>query len=77
MTGRVDEVQAAVDTCVLDVTVTHGSELLAEVCAVLVLDVLDYGVPAVIRCQDIVSLGMEVDTCGLDAYHPSLLIWSP
>jgi hypothetical protein len=44
--GRVDEVEAAVDTGVLDVAVTHGRKLLAEVRAVLVLDVLDDGVPA-------------------------------
>lgn len=46
VTGGVEEVQAAVDTGVLDVAVTHGGELLAEVRAVLVLDVLDNGVPA-------------------------------
>jgi hypothetical protein len=47
VTGGVEEVQAAVDTGVLDVAVTHGGELLEEVRAVLVLDVLDNGVPAV------------------------------
>jgi hypothetical protein len=36
MTSWVDKVQAAVDARVLDVTVTHRRELLAEVCAVLV-----------------------------------------
>jgi hypothetical protein len=44
--GGVDEEQAAVDARVLDVTVAHGGELFAEVRAVLVLDVLDNGVPA-------------------------------
>ena len=51
MAGRVDEEEAAVDTSVLDVAVAHGSEFLAEVRAVLVLDVLDDRVPAaVISC---------------------------
>ena len=44
--GRVDEEQAAVDTRVLDMAVTLRGELLAEVRAVLVLDVLDNRVPA-------------------------------
>ena len=42
----IDEVQAAVDTRVLDIAVTHSSQLLAQVCRVLVLDVLDDRVPA-------------------------------
>ena len=46
VSGRVDEKQATVNSCVLDVAVTNGSELLAEVCAVLVLDVLDDRIPA-------------------------------
>lgn len=46
MASRVNEVQAAVDTSVLDVAVTHGGEFLAEVSTVLVLNVLDDGVPA-------------------------------
>ena len=41
-----DEVQTAVDTCVLDVAVTHSREFLAQVCAVLVFDVFDDRVPA-------------------------------
>jgi hypothetical protein len=44
---RVDEVQAAMDACILDVPVTHRGQLLAEVSAVLILDILDNGVPAV------------------------------
>lgn len=44
--GGVDKVQAAVDARVLDVAVAHGGELLAEVRAVLVFDVLDNRVPA-------------------------------
>ena len=44
--GGLDEEQAAVDAGVLDVALSLGGELLAEVCRVLVLDVLDDGVPA-------------------------------
>ena len=46
VTSRVDEVQAAVNTCVLDVAVTNGCQLFAQVRAVLVLDVFDDSVPA-------------------------------
>ena len=47
MTCGIDEVQATVDACVLDVAVTHGSEFFAEISAVLVLDILNDGIPAV------------------------------
>jgi hypothetical protein len=47
MASGIDEVQAAVDTCVLDVAVTHGSEFFAEISAVLVLDIFNDGIPAV------------------------------
>ena len=46
MAGGVDEVQAAVDAGVLDVTITHGSQLLAKVRGVLVLDVFNDRIPA-------------------------------
>jgi hypothetical protein len=46
MTRWVDEIQAAVDARVLDVTVAHSGELLAEVRAMLVLDVFDNRIPA-------------------------------
>jgi hypothetical protein len=46
MTRGLDEKQAAVNTGILDVTLTLSSEFLAEVCRVLILDVLDNGVPA-------------------------------
>lgn len=49
MARGLDEEQAAVDTGILDVTLTLSSEFLAEVCRVLILDVLDNGVPADIR----------------------------
>ena len=44
--ARVDEEEGAVNARVLDVTVALRSELLAQVRAVLVLDVLDNRVPA-------------------------------
>jgi len=46
MASGVDEVQAAVDARVLDVSVTHGGQLLAQVRAVLVFDVFNDWVPA-------------------------------
>ena len=55
---RVDEEQAAVDARVLDVTVALRSELLAEVRAVLVLDVLHDRVPAAQRTRDASESGL-------------------
>lgn len=47
MTGRLDEEKAAMDTCVLDVTLSLGSELLTKVGRMLVLDVLNNRVPTI------------------------------
>lgn len=49
MAGGLNEEQAAVNTGILDVTLTLSSEFLAEVCGVLILNVLDNGVPADIK----------------------------
>jgi hypothetical protein len=46
MTSRIDEVQATMNACILDIAVTHCSEFLAKVSAVLILDVFDDRVPA-------------------------------
>ena len=46
MAGGLDEEQAAVDAGILDITLTLSCEFLAKVCRVLILDVLDNGVPA-------------------------------
>lgn len=46
MAGRVDEIQTAVNTSVLDVTVTHSCQLFPEVGTVLVLDIFDNRIPA-------------------------------
>ena len=56
--GRVNEEQAAVDTRVLDMAVTLRGELLAEVRAVLVLDVLHDRVPAAQRTRDASESGL-------------------
>lgn len=45
MAGWVDEEETAMDTGVLDMAVSHRCELLAKIRAVLVLDVLDNGIP--------------------------------
>jgi len=45
MAGGLDEKQAAVDTGILDITVTLGSEFLAEICRMLILDVFHNRVP--------------------------------
>ena len=52
-----DEEQAAVDAGVLEVPLTLGSEFLAQVRAVLVLDVLDDGVPAALVVDKIAIAG--------------------
>ena len=56
---RVDEEECAVDTRVLDMAVALRSELLAQVRAVLVLNVLDNRVPA-----GVVSYTRQCGVCG-------------
>jgi hypothetical protein len=76
MTRWLDKEQAAVDTGILDVTLTLSSEFLAEVGRVLILDILDNGVPAGL----VVSLHSYfcfVHKGGRISYHRSLLTWSP
>jgi len=48
MARGLDEEETAVDTCVLDVSVTLSSEFFPEICRVLILDVLDNRIPAII-----------------------------
>lgn len=55
-----DEEQAAVDARILDVTLTLGSELFSQVGGVLVLDILDNGVPATV-VVDKISIAGGVD----------------
>ena len=47
VTSWVDEEKTAVDTSILDVTVTDSSKLLTKVRAVLILDVFNNRVPAI------------------------------
>lgn len=60
VSSRRDEVQAAVNAGVLNVPLTLGSELFSQVGAVLILDVLDDGVPAAV-VVDKVTVAWGVD----------------
>lgn len=73
MAGGLDEEQAAVDTGILDVALTLSSEFLAQVGGVLILDILDNGVPAGFR----ISFSILSAHKRAKAYHRSLLTWSP
>jgi len=60
VTRGLDEEEAAVDTGILDVALSLSSKLLAEVGGVLVLDVLDDGVPAAVVVDQItVARGID------------------
>ena len=65
MSGRTDKVEAAMDACILDVTVTHSRQLLAQIRAVLVLDILHNGVPAITHRQR---------TSRLKAFHTPVFV---
>lgn len=54
---RLDEEEAAVDAGILNVALTLGSELLAEIGRVLVLDVLDDGIPAAVVVDHVAVAG--------------------
>ncbi len=60
MARRLDEEQAAVDTGVLNISLTLSCELLSEVCGVLVLDVLDDWVPASV-IVDLITITRCID----------------
>jgi len=47
VTSRVDKIQAAMDTRILDVSVTHGRKFFAQICAVLVFNIFNNGIPAI------------------------------
>lgn len=57
MASRGDEVQAAVDAGVLNVSLTLRSQFLAQIRAVLVLDVLDDRVPAAVVVDEVAVAG--------------------
>lgn len=67
MTGRRNEVQAAVDAGILDVPLALRRELFAEVGAVLVFDVLDDGVPAAVVVDEVAVAG-RVDDVQAEAH---------
>jgi len=52
-----DEEQAAVDTCVLDVSLTLSCEFLSQVRGVLILDILDDRVPAAVIVDEVTITG--------------------
>ena len=60
MAGRLNEEEAAVDAGILDVALSLGGELLAEVCGVLVLDVLHNRIPASV-VVDLISVTWGID----------------
>jgi hypothetical protein len=66
VTGRVDEEKAAVNASVGNVLVSHSSELFSEVGGVLILDVLDDWVPAIL-VVDLVSVTGSVNDVKAEA----------
>lgn len=57
MARGLNEEKAAVDACVLEIALALGGQLLAQVGAVLVLDVLDNGVPAALVVDQVAVAG--------------------
>jgi len=53
MARRLNEEQAAMNTSVLEVALTLSAQLLAQICAMLVLDILDNWVPASLIVDEI------------------------
>ena len=78
VTRRLDKEEAAVDTGILDISLSLGSKFLSEVCGVLVLDVLDDWVPAslvvdlVTVPRGINNVQPQADTIFLDDVRHSL-----
>lgn len=64
VTRRLDEEKTAVDTGILDVALSLCSELLAQVRGVLILDVLDDGVPTAVVVDEVTVAG------GVDNVEP-------
>jgi hypothetical protein len=55
-----DEEEAAVDTGVLDISLTLSCELLSKICGVLVLNVLDNWIPASV-IVDLITITRGID----------------
>ena len=62
-----DEVQAAVDAGILDVSLTLSSQLLSQICAVLVLNVLDDRIPAAVIVDEI-AIARSIDNVQAQAH---------
>lgn len=83
MAGGLNEEQAAVDTGILNVALTLSSELLAKVCGVLILDILDNRVPANATSVPVYNNAYRIQNndsrriSGVYSYQRSLLTWSP
>jgi hypothetical protein len=60
VTRRLDEEEAAVDTGVLDISLTLSCELLSKICGVLVLNVLDNWIPASV-IVDLITITRGID----------------
>lgn len=69
MTGGLDEEQAAVDAGILNVALTLSSKLLAKICGVLILDVLDNGVPASATSVLIYSIQIECEKAASELFR--------
>lgn len=77
MAGGLDEEQAAVDAGILDVAFTLSSKLLAKVCGVLILDVLDNWVPASATSVPIYSIQIECERASelfLGLFVPAVVV---
>jgi hypothetical protein len=60
MARRLDEEEAAVDTGILDISLTLSCELLSEICGVLILNVLDNRIPASV-IVDLITITRGID----------------
>lgn len=60
MARRLDEEEAAVDTGILDISLTLSCELLSEICGVLILNVLDNRIPASV-IVDLITITRSID----------------
>lgn len=73
--GGVNEEEAAMDTGICDVALTHSRQLFAEVGRVLVLDVLDDGIPAAQReRRSVRSVASSPGDEGCYAHSPILVV---
>jgi len=60
MARRLDEEEAAVDTGILDISLTLSCELLSEICGVLILNVLDNRIPTSV-IVDLITITRGID----------------